>query len=97
MAEAYAVDWGAFNEVLEQLSAVQHEINALDQQFAGGNTSALSGRLSDVEDLFNQHEVNWNQTVTEMQAQAAAVQKAADRCREEYLQACNYGVRIWGG
>ncbi|MFB0619633.1 hypothetical protein [Streptomyces sp. AGS-58] len=97
MAETYAVDWQAFNETLTQLSTVQKEINELNDAFAGGNTKALEGWVSEVKELFDQHKINWNQTVTEMQAQAAAAQKAADQCREEYLQAHNYGVKTWGG
>jgi ABC-type transporter Mla subunit MlaD len=97
MAETYAVDWGAFNETLTQLSTVQSEINELNQQFGSGNTQALTGWISDVKDLFDQHKLNWNQTVADMQTQAAAAQKAADQCREEYLQARTFGMKTWGG
>lgn len=97
MAETYAVDWQAFNETLDQLSTVQTEINELNQQFASGNTKALSGWISDVKELFDQRKINWNETVAQMQEQAAAAQKAAAQCREEYLQAHNYGVKTWGG
>ncbi|GGS99441.1 hypothetical protein [Streptomyces cinerochromogenes] len=97
MAESYAVDWQAFNETLDQLNTVQSEINELNQQFAGGNTKALSGWISDVKELFDQRKINWGDTVTQMQQQAAAAQKAAALCRDEYLDAHNFGVKTWAG
>lgn len=95
MAGTYEVNWQALNETLTQLSNVQAEINELNEQFGSGNNKALTGWVSDVKDMVDQRQLNWKQTVADMQTQAAAAQKAADQCREEYLVAHAYGVKTW--
>jgi uncharacterized protein YukE len=93
----YMVNWAAFNEVLEQLTNVQNEIDELNREFNSGNTTALSEWESDVKELFDAHKKEWNQAASAMQELAKAAQAAAAQCREEYAAAHNYGTQLWGG
>ncbi|MFJ3671192.1 hypothetical protein ACIPSE_32505 [Streptomyces sp. NPDC090106] len=91
----YVIDWQAFNEVIEQLGILQQEIDSLNTEFTSGNSSALSEWTSEAKDAFETRRVDWTNAATAMHGQAAAVQKAADDCREEYQAARAYGVRLW--
>ncbi|MFD9391141.1 hypothetical protein ACFWBB_10530 [Streptomyces sp. NPDC060000] len=92
----YTINWAAFNEVLEQLTTVQNEISTLNQEFASGNTSALSEWQSSVKELFDAHKTEWNTATAEMERLAKDAQIAAAQCREEYAGAVKYGTQLWG-
>ncbi|MGW2282953.1 hypothetical protein [Streptomyces sp. NPDC001770] len=91
----YMISWGAVNEVLDQLTTVQAEIDSLNEQFAAGGTAALSGWDSSVKELFDANKAQWNQATVNMRALAAQAQRAAASCREDYVSAVDRGTQLW--
>ncbi|MFF7361480.1 hypothetical protein [Streptomyces sp. NPDC008125] len=91
----YMINWAAVNEVLDQLTTVQTEIETLNEQFASGNTAALAGWDSSVKELFDANKAQWNQATANMGALAQQAQSAAASCRDDYVSAVNYGTQLW--
>ncbi|GGS62873.1 hypothetical protein AB0E75_22445 [Streptomyces griseoviridis] len=91
----YTVNWAAFNEVLDQLSVLQKEINTLNAQYSSGNSSALQEWTSEARDAFHASELQWTTAASSMEQQAALVQQTADKCRDEYQHAVQYGTQLW--
>ncbi|GAA4806774.1 hypothetical protein [Streptomyces ziwulingensis] len=93
----YTVNWAAFNEVLEQLTVLQNEVNTLNAGFAQGNSSALTEWDSEAREAFEVRRQAWNDATKNMELLAGQAQTAAAKCREEYQHAVQYGTQLWGG
>ncbi|MFF8880689.1 hypothetical protein [Streptomyces flaveolus] len=91
----YTVNWAALNEVLEQLTVVQNEINTMNSEFNTQNTSALNEWQSSVKEAFDAHKTEWNRATANMESLAKQAQTAAEQCREEYQNAVRYGMQLW--
>ncbi|MFB7781055.1 hypothetical protein [Streptomyces bauhiniae] len=97
MATTYSINWGAVNEVLSRLSAVQTHIDGLTSDFDSGNTKALAEWASDVREAFNSHKIEWVKRSHEMQEQAKQAQAVADSCKQGYEGAYTAGMQLFGG
>ncbi|MGW1468181.1 hypothetical protein ACWCPT_27995 [Streptomyces sp. NPDC002308] len=93
----HMISWGAVNEVLDQLTTVQTEIDSLNARFTEGDTAALGGWDGSVKELFDANKAQWNQATVNMRTLAAQARQAAASCRDDYVSAVNRSARLWSG
>ncbi|WP_320779628.1 hypothetical protein [Streptomyces sp. CRN 30] len=91
----YTVNYGAFNEVIEQLQVLQTEIDTLNEHYSSGNADALAEWNNQAKELWEARKTEWVTAANAMKEQAKAVQVAADNCRQEYQSTSLAVAGLW--